>query len=62
MAYDREFPIGYSAIKHISRELKQICSEETSSGYAKVPLGLSNVVHLSLKQAENATLAWSQVS
>lgn len=61
MACDREFPIGYSAIKHISRELKQICSEETS-GYAKVPLGLSNVVHLSLKQAENAALAWSQVS
>lgn len=54
---DRELPIGYTAIKHISRKLKQICNEETSVGYAKVPLDLSNLVHLSFKEIEKAALS-----
>lgn len=44
MIYDREFPIGYTAIKHILREFKQICNEAASAGCAKgvVLLGLGN--------------------
>lgn len=44
VVYDREFPIGYTAIKSILREFKQICNEEASASCAKcvVLLGLGD--------------------
>lgn len=52
----QRIPHWLTAIKHMSRELKQICTEETSARYAEVSLGLSNLVHLSFKETENAAL------
>lgn len=44
VVYDGEFPIGYTAIKHILKEFKQICNEEAAASCAKgvVLLGLGN--------------------
>lgn len=62
VVYDGEFPTGYTAIKHILRESKQMCNAEASATCAKCAallLGFGDSFIHNLNRKKNAVLACS---